>query len=177
MSSLRLGALLLNLALAGSLSGESFAQTPAPTASSAASAESQVQRILTKQQIAWNIGDSASWGSAFAEDADFININGQVFHGREAIRQLHATTFAGQFKGSHTRITMRQFRQITPDVVLVEALHEVTNFKSLPPGINPTEGAILKARSKYVLIKRDDLWQIIAAQNTAILPLAAGEVH
>jgi uncharacterized protein (TIGR02246 family) len=171
MSSLRLGALMLTLTLATSLEGESFAQTPAP------SPESQVQRILTKQEIAWNVGDSTSWGSPFAEDADFINMLGQAFHGREAIRQLHSTIFSGPYKGSHTKITMRQFRQITPDVVMVEALHEVTDFKSLPPGITPTEGAILKTRMKLVLLKRDELWQIVAAQDTAILPLAAGEVH
>jgi uncharacterized protein (TIGR02246 family) len=163
MSVMRRCALLLTLAIAGSLDGKSFAQTsPSP--------EAQIQRILTKQEIAWNVGDSASWGSAFTEDADFINILGQVFHGREAITQLHALILAGQFKGSHNTVTMRQFRQITPEVVLVEALHEVTGYKSLPPGIAPTEGGLLKTRMKYVLVKRDETWQIVAAQNTAILP-------
>ena len=133
-------------------------------------AESQIQRILTKQQIAWNVGDSASWGSAFTADADFITILGQVLHGREAITQLHAIMFRGQFKGSHAIVTMRQFRQITPDVVMVEALHEVTDYKSLPAGILAGGDGILKMRIKYVLVKRDDNWQIIAAQNTAIMP-------
>jgi uncharacterized protein (TIGR02246 family) len=161
MGSMRIWALLLTLP--GSLSSAAFAQTsPSP--------ESQIQRILTKQEIAWNVGDSTSWGSAFAEDADFINILGQVFHGREAITQLHAIILSGQFKGSHATVTMRQFRQISPDVVLVEALHEVSGFKSLPPGITPTEAGLLKTRMKYVLLKHDELWQIIAAQNTAVLP-------
>jgi hypothetical protein len=65
---------------------------------------------------------------------------------------------------------MRQFRQITPDVILVEALYELTGFKSLPSGIVPTETGVLKTRMKYVLLKHDDIWQIVAAQNTAILP-------
>jgi hypothetical protein len=75
MSSPRLGGLLLTLAFAASLQSNAFAQT-------APSPEPQIQRLLTKQEVAWNIGDSASFGSAFTEDADFINILGQVFHGR-----------------------------------------------------------------------------------------------
>jgi uncharacterized protein (TIGR02246 family) len=172
MRTVRLGALLLTLALTGLVDRESFAQAP-----SGPSAESQVQRILTKQEIAWNVGDSSSWSSPFSEDADFINILGQVFHGRETITQGHANIFGGPFKGTHTTITMRQFRQITPDVVLVEALYEVTGFKSLPPGISATEAGVLKTRMKYVLMKHEESWQIVAAQNTAILPSPAGGVH
>jgi uncharacterized protein (TIGR02246 family) len=162
MSSPRLGALLLALAFAGSFESEALAQT-------AASPESQIQHLLTQQEVAWNIGDSHSFGSAFTEDADFINILGQVFHGREAITQIHAIIFSGQFKGSHTTVTMRQFRQLTPDVVLVEALYELTGFQSLPPGIAATEAGVLKTRMKYVFMKHDEIWQIVAAQNTAIV--------
>ncbi|HWW20453.1 MAG TPA: hypothetical protein VNZ06_06585, partial [Steroidobacteraceae bacterium] len=84
--------------------------------------------------------------------------------------QLQAIIFSGPFKRTHTSVTMHQFRQITPDVILVEALREVTGFKSLPAGISPTEPGVLKTRMKYVLVKRDELWQIVAAQDTAILP-------
>jgi uncharacterized protein (TIGR02246 family) len=174
MRTRRLGALLLTLALTGLVNRESLAQTPAP---SGPSAESQVQRILTKQEIAWNVGDSNAWSSTFSEDADFINILGQVFHGRETITQEHANIFGGQLKGTHAKITLRQFRQITPDVVLVEVLNEVTGLKSLPPGISATEPGVLKTRMKYVLMKHEELWQIVAAQNTAVLPSAAGPVH
>lgn len=170
MSSPRLGALLVALAFAGSLESNAFAQTPT-------SPESQIARLLTKQEVAWNVGDSASFSSVFSEDADFINILGQVFHGREAITQIHGFILGGQFKGSHTTITMRQFRQITPDVVLVEALYELTGYRSLPPGITPTEAGILKTRMKYVFLKRDDAWQIVAAQNTALLPPPAVTTH
>ena len=170
MSSTRLNVVLLTLAFAATGADKSFAQ-------SAPSPEAQIQRIITKQEVAWNVADSASFGSTFTEDADFINILGQAFHGREAIVQIHATIFNGPYKGSHTTVTMHQFRQLTPDVVLVEAMYEVTGYKSLPQGITPTSEGVLKTRMKYVLLKRDEGWQIVAAQNTAILPPPAQKTH
>jgi len=155
--------LLLFLIIGGFATGSSSAQT-------AASPESQIQRILSAQEVAWNVGDSISWASAFTDDADFINILGQVFHGRQTIVQVHARLLAGPYQGSHTTITVRQFKQISPDVALVETVHEVTGYKSLPPGIVATTAGVLRTRMKYVAIKRDDSWQFIAAQNTAIVP-------
>jgi uncharacterized protein (TIGR02246 family) len=143
--------------------GLALAQTPP-------SPEPQIQRIIAAQEIAWNVGNSGAWTSAFTSDADFINILGQAFHGRESITQAHATLFAGPFKGSHTAVTIHQFRQVTPDVALVEAVHEVTGYKFLPPGVVPSEAGVLRTRMKYVFIKHDENWQIVAAQNTAILP-------
>jgi uncharacterized protein (TIGR02246 family) len=139
-------------------------------AQNAPSPESQIQRILSAQEVAWNVGDNISWGSAFAEDADFVNILGQVFHGREAIVQVQGRILAGPYQGSHATITIRQFKQITPDVALIETVHEVTGYKFLPPGIIPTTTGVLRTRMKYVAVRRDETWQFIAAQSTAILP-------
>jgi uncharacterized protein (TIGR02246 family) len=162
MASARIAAWLMVLVL-GAYADSSAAQT-------SSSAESQIQRILSAEEVAWNVGDSISWGSAFAEDADFVNILGQVFHGREAIVQVHGRVLAGPYQGSHTKITIRQFKQITPDVALIETVHEVTGYKFLPPGIIPTSAGVLRTRMKYVAVRRDEAWQFIAAQNTAILP-------
>ena len=162
MAPYRIAARLMVLVV-GALFNSSEAQiAPSP--------ESQIQRILSAQEVAWNVGDSISWGSAFAEDADFVNILGQVFHGREAIVQVHGRILAGPYQGSHTTITIRQFKQITPDVALIETVHEVTGYKFLPPGIIPTTTGVLRTRMKYVAVRRDETWQFIAAQNTAILP-------
>jgi len=166
MNPTRVAVLLLVAISAGLPASRSLAQ-------SVSSPELQIDHILSAQEIAWNVGNSKAWGSAFTDDADFINILGQAFHGRETIVQLHARIFAGPYSGSHATVTVRQFRQLTPEVAMVEAVHEVTNFISLPAGIVPTTPGALKTRIKYVLIKRDETWQIVAAQNTAILPQTA----
>ena len=170
MSSLQLGTLLLTLAMVAGLDSTAVAQTtPGP--------EPQIKRILSKLENDWNAGDSAGWGGAFTEDADFINILGEVFDGRKAITQLLATRFNGKIKGTHTTVTMRQFKQVTSDVVVVEALHEATKLRIPPPGITLTQDGALRTWMKYVFVKRDDRWQIVSAQNTAILPSKADGVH
>ncbi len=129
-----------------------------------------VQHILDEQAAAWNRGDAAAWSSAFSEDADFINIRGDVFHGREAIVQQHARILGGPFKGSHIVITLRQLSAPAPGVALIESDHEVTGFASLPPGIVATADGVLRTHMKYVAAERDGRWVLVAGQNTAVLP-------
>ena len=133
----------------------------------------QLQRILQNQEGAWNRSDGEAWAAAFSEDADFINIRGEVFCGREAIAQLHTRIFGGPFKGSRTTITIRQWRQIAPGVVVVDTDYEVVQFQFLPSGIAPTAEGVLKTRMKYIAAQHGEEWHLIGAQNTAILPAAA----
>ncbi len=148
----------------------------ATTTATAATAETQIRQILDGQEAAWNRGDSSSWATAFADDADFVNILGQAFHGHEAIVEQHRRILSGPFQGSHSTITIRQFTEIAPGVALIETVHEVTGFKFLPPGVLPTAEGVLRTRMKYVAVKRGDRWQMVAAQNTAILPAAAAKL-
>jgi uncharacterized protein (TIGR02246 family) len=145
------------------MAAASFAQSRPQTAAA-------IQKILDEEAAAWNRGDGPSWASAFTDDADFVNILGQVFHGRAAIGEQHRRILSGPFQGSHAVISIRQITPVAPDVVLVETLHEVTNFKFLPPGISPTSSEVIRTRMKYVAVYHGAGWQFIAAQNTAILP-------
>jgi uncharacterized protein (TIGR02246 family) len=126
--------------------------------------------MLDAESAAWNRGDGASWASAFTEDADFVNILGQVFHGRAAIAEQHRRILAGPFHGSHAIITVRQITPIAAGAISVDALYEVTNYKFLPPGVVPTANEVLRTRMKYLAVDRGAGWQFIAAQNTTILP-------
>jgi len=138
---------------------------------SAPPSDTALEQILHQQEAAWNIGDGPAWSSSFTDDADFINIRGDLFHGREDIGRRHAFILGGPFKGSHLTITLRSITEPAPNVAIIETEHEVTNFKSLPPGIVPTFPGVLKTRMKYVAVKQGDQWHFIAAQNTAILPV------
>jgi hypothetical protein len=59
-----------------------------------------------------------------------------------------------------------------PNVAIVETLTEVTNFKSLPPGVVATSPGTLRTRLKLILVNGDSGWKVFAAQNTAIVPEA-----
>ena len=141
------------------------AQQPANTGG-----RTHMEQLLDAQATAWNQGDGTAWAAAFSDDADFVNIRGDVFTGRAAIAQQHARIFSGPFKGSHTRITLRRFAQPEAAMALVDAEYEVTGFAALPPGIVPTEPGLLRTHMKYVAVQKDGNWQFVAAQNTAILP-------
>jgi uncharacterized protein (TIGR02246 family) len=147
------------------------------TAQSVSITQSQIQSILDQQAAAWNRGDSAAWSAPFTQDADFVNIRGDAFHGRAAIVEQHHRILSGPFLGSHSTITIRQCTDIAPGIALVETVHEVTGFKFLPPGIIPTSEGVLKTRMKYVAVKQGADWHFVAAQNTAILPATAMPPH
>ncbi len=132
--------------------------------------ENELKRLLQDQEAAWNRGDSTAWAAAFSDDADFINIRGEVFRGRNAIAQLHARIFGMPFKGSQATISVRQLTEAAPGIVLLETDYEVTQFQFLPPGVVPTYAGTLRTRMKYLAVKQGEEWRWIAAQNTAVLP-------
>ena len=138
--------------------------------SAAPTDESSIRKILSKQEQAWNMGDGAGWAKPFTEDSDFVNIRGDVFHGRNEIAARHTAILAGPFKGSHVVITVRHFRSLSPEIALIETDQEVTGFQKLMPGIAATAEGLLKTHMKYVALKQDGEWHFVAAQNTSVLP-------
>ena len=155
--------LLLGIALAAAGPGVVVAQTPAD-------ARPALERLLHQQEAAWNAGDAPAWSAAFSEDADFINIRGDVFHGRAEIAERHALIFAGPFRGTQAIITIRLITQIAPGIVVLDTDYEVTGVKVTPPGIAPTLPGVLRTRMKYIAVQHGDTWKFITGQNTAVVP-------
>ena len=129
-----------------------------------------IEQIIHEQEAAWNSGDGDAWAAAFSDEADFINIRGDLFQSRPVIAKRHVSLLSGPFKGSHVTIIIRSITKPDRNIAVIETGMEVTNFKTLPPGVVPTSEGVLKTRMKYVAIYQGDKWHIIAAQNTAILP-------
>src|SRR5271170_6411716 len=144
--------------------------TAAAAPQSDLSPDPALTQLVHQQEAAWNAGDGAAWASVFTDDADFINIRGDVFHGREAIANRHVIIFNGPFKGSHDTTTIRSIVQPVPTIAIIETDNEITQFKVLPPGVAATSPGVLKTRMKFIALKQGYQWHFIAAQNTAILP-------
>jgi uncharacterized protein (TIGR02246 family) len=136
----------------------------------AQSHDEAVIAVVNNQTEAWNRNDAATWAKDYLDDANFINIRGDLTKGRSAIEKLHAFIFSGPYKASHCATTIVSIGYPTPDVAVVETLSEITNFKGLPPGVAATAPGILRTRPKLILVKRDGVWKIFASQNTAISP-------
>jgi uncharacterized protein (TIGR02246 family) len=135
--------------------------------------ETAIRKLVAEQTEAWNRHDAAAWSKDFAPEADFVNIFGGVFQGREEIAKRHADIFLTLFKDSHTEVTVRRLVFIgkAKDVAVVDADHVVTGYGELPPTIRASgEPAALRTRMKYVLQKVKGRWLIIAGQNTDVKP-------
>jgi uncharacterized protein (TIGR02246 family) len=131
--------------------------------------ETSIREILREQTEAWNRGDGIAWAKEFTDDCDFVNLRGDILHGRADIGTSIAASLHGGLKGSHLSLALRQLSLLTPDIALVDTDYEFTGIQGVLPGVAVTDG-ILKTRLKYVAVRRDRHWHFIAAQNTIVLP-------
>ncbi|WP_375768819.1 SgcJ/EcaC family oxidoreductase [Archangium gephyra] len=135
--------------------------------------EASLRKLVAEQTEAWNRHDAAAWSKDFAPEAEFINIVGTVFSGREEIQKRHAAVFASLFKDSKSEVTVRKIVFVTPGVAVVDTEHVVTGYTGLPPGVQATEPGVLRTRMRYVLKQTGGKWSIVAGQNTDVKPAPA----
>ncbi|MGA2418973.1 MAG: SgcJ/EcaC family oxidoreductase [Candidatus Acidiferrum sp.] len=122
----------------------------------------------------WNNHDMDAFGNLFATDADFVNVAGDWWKGRQDIQMEHAyshgtipadtkgfealRTYYGIFKSSTLRFTQMEVRFLRRDVAVAHASWELLGDTRTP---NPRQGIFT-----FVLARQDGGWFIAAAQNT-----------
>lgn len=150
-----------------------FMLAPLACQSSAASVkEAAVRELVEKQAEAWNRHDAHAWAEVFTFDAEFVNILGMLFKGREQIEQRHAQLFTTIFSRSRVIVTTRRVRSLGATSALVETVHELRDYARLPPGIQATDAdGALRTRMTYLMLLAESRWQVASAQNTAIAKL------
>jgi len=170
--------LLLVLLCSSACSAQPEAQTPAQAPAAAptsARAEAVIVAALAQQADAWNRHDARAWVAPFADDAEFVNVLGMLLQGKPEIEKRHDEIFRGIFARSRVVVTTRKVRLLGSAAALAETDYELRDYDRLPPGIRATEpDGTLRTRLKYVWALTSDGWRILAAQNTAILPLPPG---
>lgn len=132
--------------------------------------EAQLQASLDRLAVAWNAGDAAAWAAEFWPDGEQVNILGNILPNAEVVRDRHAEVFAGPFKGSHYECELRRVRFAGEDFALVDCSLRLTKFRGLPHGIVATSSGELLTRMKHLYERRDGIWRIASAQNTAVMP-------
>lgn len=129
-----------------------------------------IAALVRRLEDAWNAGDAAAWVQDCLDDADFINIRGEILAGRKASETRHAFMFEGPFRGSRITISIRSTKHLSSDVAVVETDCHLTGAPRMPSGVMLTEAGLLLTRLKQVLVRRDGRWWIAASQNTAVIP-------
>ncbi len=118
-----------------------------------------IEGIVARLEAAWNAMDGPAFAAPFAGDADFVNIQGDHFRGRDLIAAGHAAIFRTIYAGSTNQYTIEAARLLRPDVALVR-VHAVLDA---PQG--PLAGRH-NARFSLVLTREVGGWEIAAFHNT-----------
>jgi len=141
-----------------------------------------VSRIVNEYADAWNKHDMNTLGQLFAPDADFVNVGGYRWKGREALQKnhayMHGTIAAvdrsgvtavperhGAFRESTCAFTNIDVKVPTTNVAIAHATWRLTGHGASGPTITGTTGPRTGIMT-FVLIRNGDLWRISAAQNT-----------
>jgi len=119
----------------------------------------EAERLVGRLESAWNAMDGAAFAAPFAEDADFVNILGEHFRGRDRIAAGHTGIFGSIYAGSNVHMKLEQVRLLRPDV----ALAHVHSNLDVPQGRLAGRHV---ARYSMVLTRGTSGWEIAAFHNT-----------
>jgi len=153
----------------------------APPAVAQTTASAQLQGALTKDdnqairktlmgyETAWNTHDMKAFGSLITEDAEWINIVGMHWRGRDAVVKAHAIFHEIMFKN----------HQLKTDDIKVRSLggrHAIAVVTTTNDAFTTPDGHVMERaqnRLTYVLSNGPDGWKIAHGHNVRVDAAAA----
>jgi uncharacterized protein (TIGR02246 family) len=128
--------------------------------------EQAVRAIGSRVIEAWNAHDMKAFAELFRADAEFVNVYGMWWTGREQIQAEHEATHATVFRQSRLSAKRMRVKFLRPDVASLHALWELRGL-TLPDGqaLPDRKGVLV-----YFLVRDAGEWRIAVGQNTDIAP-------
>ena len=123
--------------------------------------EAAIRENVKQLETGWNTKSGALFAKPFAEDADYVIINGMYIKGRKVIETGHQQIFDTIYKDTTVTLNVKQIRFLRPDVAVV---HVEAHRKG------PTKELTQDAFLTFVMTKEKEGWTIAAFQNTGIAP-------
>lgn len=139
-----------------------------PTAAVAAVDLAALLALADAFVFTWNTHDMTAFAALYAEDADFVNVYGRWWQGRQEIEQAHADTHQSLFR--HSVLALAQphsLRLITSDTALCRTHWTLTGIRDR----NGEPAADRRGRLLHVMQRLATGWRIVATQNTDISPM------
>src|SRR6185312_7085033 len=109
----------------------------------------------------WNTKSGALFAKPFAEDADYVVINGLYLKGRAILATAHQQIFDTIYKDTTVKLTIKNIRFLRPDVAVIH----VDGHRD-----GPTPDLKTQAILTLVMTKEKGAWSIAAFQNTQVQP-------
>jgi len=125
--------------------------------------EAAIRANVEQMAKGWNMKSGAEFAKPFAEDSDYVVINGAHIKGRAANAAEHQQIFDTIYKDSSITPVIKQIRFLRPDVAVI---HGESNLTYRIGGVEKKGKGIVT----LVMTKEKGKWSIAAFQNTAIQP-------
>ena len=122
--------------------------------------EAAIRENVKLLETGWNTKSGALFAKPFAEDADYVVINGMYIKGRAIIEKAHQQIFDTIYKDTTVTVLVRQIRFLRPDVAVVHAGAQRRG---------PTKALEQEAVLTLVMTKEKEGWTIAAFQNTGVV--------
>ncbi len=122
---------------------------------------------------AWMARDADALAALFAEDADFVNVVGIWWEDRPAIAKAHGYALRSFFAETKLVPGRIKTRMLGTDAALVHCRFRLTGQKTPDGGGADARSTILL----FVVSRVETGWQVIAAQNTDIVPGAETQLN
>jgi len=119
----------------------------------------EVDLLLESMVSSWNAWDSDGFAGHFHPDADFVDVLGRVWQGRDKIAHIHRLNFASIHAGSRLQMIQLASQQLADGV----AVAQLSAALWVPAG--PLAGDT-GATQTWVLTRTGEDWLIKAFQNT-----------
>ncbi len=127
-----------------------------------------VGEVVNQFSDAWNRHDAKALANLYTDDADFVNVIGLWWRGRNEIQNEHAKLHEGRMKTTTVTTASPVIRMLSPKVAIAHARWELRGDAGAPGW---KVGEVRRGILTHVLVKRDGVWRITATQNTDIVDL------
>lgn len=128
--------------------------------------EAMIRASVEQMVKGWNMKSGAEFAKPFAENSDYVVINGMHIKGRADNAKGHQQIFDTIYKDSSLAAAVKQIRFLRTDVAVV---HVESNLTVKINGEEQKGNGIIT----LLMTRENGKWEIAAFQNTAIQPPAA----
>jgi uncharacterized protein (TIGR02246 family) len=125
--------------------------------------EQAVATLVSDVEHAWNAHDMRRFAACFAEDADFVNVRGWWWRGREEIERNHALLHETIFADSSMQLELAALKEVGPDVA-------VAHVKWSMAGVDTPRVGIWS----WTIRDREGRLEIVSAHNTDTAEIPPG---
>lgn len=129
--------------------------------------EAAINTIVNQYTDAWNDHTGKGFGESFSKDADFVNIFGMHFSGKEEIEFRHIKILESFLKDSKLSILSTKLREVQPGLVIGIVRWKLDGFRQPGSDLN-APGVMREGVFTQVFVQHENQWKIEASQNTLI---------